>query len=418
MSDPLVILQQAKTVVRQDWRWLAICLVAAFAGSCTAAATAATVTLYGVIDLSLYYNAVSRAGSEIGGSVNSAQTGITSGVLSGSRWGIKGSEPLGGGWVSDFVLESGINAQEGTTAQGGLAFGRQATLSLSNRQFGTLDLGRKGNFAYLYMVPIDPFSLSGSQAGAGASFGSANGLRLNNFVAYETPVIRGWQAGIGYSFNTGLSAIYADSGSVRAQPGTRAFGSGVNMRALSTALRYNQGPLSLLLTYDTLYGAGDTTTDQGQSIPSNIKAKPAAWILAGSYDFKAFKIALAFGQTIHGLFLGQSAGAGGYETPLQTISADANTIFSAGARATSYLASASIPIQGRHRVLLSLQGMAPKGNLEQTQQLTRQTIFSGAYVHNLSKQTDAYIWGSYGSNYQTFTSAKSTVFGFGVRHLF
>jgi len=378
----------------------------------------AEVTLYGSIDLSLYYNVVSRGADEIGGAVNASQVGMTSGVLSGSRWGIKGTDDLGNGWSSGFVLESGVNAQEGTLGQGGLGFGRQATLSLKNRDWGTLDVGRRGTFSYLYMVPIDPFSLSGSQAGAGSSFGSANGLRFNNLITYETPTIEGFQGGIGYSFSTGLSAIYANGPTLETQSATNRFGSRGNMRGLTAALRYNKGPLSLLLTYDAVYGADKVIDKEGNTTPNNVKAAPHAWILGGSYDFKAFKLAAAFGQARNGLFLGQSAGAGGYESPLETSSADANIIFSAGVRITSYLLSATIPVRGNDQILVSWQGMLPRGDLEGTRQLSNQMILSTAYIHQLSKRTDLYLWGSYGNNYQTFSSAKSAVIGTGMRHIF
>ena len=377
-----------------------------------------TVELYGVIDLSFYANTVSRSSTEIGGAVKGSQVGLTSGVLSGSRWGLRGSERLGDGWRAQFVLESGINAQEGTLGQGGLPFGRQATVGVQHPEFGTIDLGRKGSFSYEYMVPFDPFALSGSQAGAGTSFGSANGLRLNNFMAYESPWYAGWQAAIGYSLNTGLTAIYANSSSLNVQPGSTTFGNSDNMRALSAAVRHHQGPLELLLTLDVLYGANRAINNQGAQIPTNVTANPMAWILAASYDLKVVKLSGAIGQTIHGLFLGQSAGAGGYETPLQTASSDANVIFSAGVRATSYLASATIPVRGSDQILLSLQGMIPRGNLERNRQLSTQTIISAAYVHRFSKRTDVYVWGSYGHNFQSYLTAMSSVVGVGMRHLF
>jgi len=378
----------------------------------------ADVSLYGIVDLSFYYNVVSRSANALGGAVNASQAGITSGVLSGSRWGIKGTDTIADGWSSGFVLESGINAQEGTLGQGGLGFGRQATVSLMSRELGTLEMGRKGTFSYLYMVPIDPFSLSGSQAGAGSSFGSANGLRFNNLITYETPTIQGFQAGIGYSFNTGLSAIYADGPTLQEQAATNRFGRKGNMRGFTAALRYNNGPLSLLLTYDAVYGANEVIDKNDKTVPNNVKAVPKAWILGGSYDFKLLKLAAAIGQTKSGLFLGQSAGAGGYQSPLETSSADANVIFSGGTRVTSYLLSATIPVRGTDKLLLSWQGMLPRGILEDASQLSNQLILSAAYIHQLSKRTDLYLWGSYGNNYQSFSTAKSSVIGTGIRHLF
>ena len=139
-----------------------------------------TITLYGVIDLGLYYNTVSRHANSLEPAVNETLTGMTSGVQTGSRWGIKTTEQISSEWSVNVSLEAGVNAQDGTISQGGLGFGRQSTLSLSNRQFGSLTFGRRSAMAHTYLAVIDPFAVSGSQAGMGASFGSANGVRPNN----------------------------------------------------------------------------------------------------------------------------------------------------------------------------------------------------------------------------------------------
>lgn len=166
-----------------------------------------SVSLYGIVDLGVSYNQVSRAGNAIGGAVNASLVGMVSGVLSGSRWVIKGAEQLSPEWSSSFVLESGINAQDGSIAEEGLTIGRQASLTMTHEQYGSLTLERRGALAYTYLVTIDPFSVSGSQASMGVSFGSTNGVRPNNLALYQMPAIDGWQAGIGYSFNTGFTAL-------------------------------------------------------------------------------------------------------------------------------------------------------------------------------------------------------------------
>ena len=42
-----------------------------------------------------------------------------SGNLAGSRWGLKGSEDLGGGYKAVMTLEGGFNSDTGTLGQGG-----------------------------------------------------------------------------------------------------------------------------------------------------------------------------------------------------------------------------------------------------------------------------------------------------------
>ena len=83
----------------------------------TGAMAQSSVTLYGLIDESLNY--VSNEGG------HSAFT-QTSGNVKGSRWGIKGTEDLGGGYQAIFTLENGFALNNGALGQGGLEFGRQA----------------------------------------------------------------------------------------------------------------------------------------------------------------------------------------------------------------------------------------------------------------------------------------------------
>jgi predicted porin len=42
-----------------------------------------------------------------------------------ARWGVRGSEDLGGGLRALYVMEAGLNADTGERGQGGCAFGRQ-----------------------------------------------------------------------------------------------------------------------------------------------------------------------------------------------------------------------------------------------------------------------------------------------------
>jgi GBP family porin len=375
-------------------------------------------TLYGIVDLSLYHQKLSRAQRAIGGAVNGSELGMTSGVLSGSRWGLKGSEQISTDLSIDFVLEGGVNAQNGTLAQGGLAFGRQSTLGVSSDRWGTLQFGRRGNFAYTYMVPIDPFAVSGSQAGMGTSFGSSNGVRPNNLIMYETSTIHGWQGGIGYSFNTGFSAIYANDPNATGQSGTNYFGNTENMRMLTAGLHYKQGPVMLMLSYDQVFGASQVIGASGQTVSNVNQASPKAWILGGSYDFKLAKISAVIGQTFDGVFFGQGAGAGGYSTPLNTFSDGNNILFAQSIRSFQYALGASIPAGPSSKVFLSWQGLKPSGSLKSDNQLATQNVYSAAYIYSLSKRTDLYVWGSYGHNYQTFSTAKSSVIGTGIRHLF
>lgn len=352
---------------------------------------APTLTVYGIVDLGMYYHQVARDTNPLGAAINESQTGMVSGVLSGSRWGIKGTEQISPEWSANFVFESGINAQDGTLAQGGLAFGRQATLSLSNQQYGSLTFGRRGALSYTYLVPMDPFSISGSQAGLGASFGSANGVRPNNLLLYQTSALGGWQAGIGYSLNTGFTALYASNPTSKPQPASDQFGTSVNMRLLTAGINYSQGPTSFFVAYDAVYGADEVITDAGQTQPNSNKAVPRAWVAGGYHDFKFLKLSAAIGQTFDGMFFGQNAGAGGYNSPLINFSDGANVLFAEGARSLQYALGAILRTGEQSKFLLSWQVLQPQGTLKASDQLATQRIYSAAYVYSFSKRTDIYV---------------------------
>lgn len=379
-----------------------------------------SVTLYGVADVGLYYSSVSQSAQGQNPGVQGTQVGISSGGQSGSRFGFKGVEPLANGREVGFVLEGGINLAQGTMAQGGLGFGRQATLWLSDRQLGKLEMGRRANVAFSYFTAIDPLSLAGSQATMGASFGSANAVRYNNLVVYQTPVYQGFQASIGYSFNTGATAVYANGPLQNQQPATSFYESSENLRALTSGLQYRAGPLLVMATYDQAYGASTVQNPNGTVFANNSnKGSPKAWILGATYDLEVVKLAVAYGQTLGGAFYGQSAGAGqSVGMPLVTATRGAGMLFDQGLRTQQFLLGATIPFSERARIALSWQFMQPVTGSVTPQPSATQNIASAMYTYDLSRRTNLYIWGSYASNFQTIKSARSTAVGIGVRHLF
>ena len=111
--------------------------------SAGAAAQQNGVTLYGIIDIGLQYDHVRQEAFSGGlpqGLINQSFLGVANGVQSGSRFGFRGNENLGGGLGVNFVLEGGFNPADGTSSQGGRLFGRQSTLGMTLRDVGRLDL--------------------------------------------------------------------------------------------------------------------------------------------------------------------------------------------------------------------------------------------------------------------------------------
>ena len=102
-------------------------------------------TLYGIIDEGLLFN--NNAGGK-------HLYSMASGVMQGSRFGLRGTEDLGGGLKAIFTLENGFDVNSGKLGQGGLMFGRQAYVGLSS-QYGTVTLGRQYDSVVDFVGPLE-----------------------------------------------------------------------------------------------------------------------------------------------------------------------------------------------------------------------------------------------------------------------
>lgn len=98
----------------------AVSLLALAAG----AAQAQNVTLYGLVD-----TGVERLDNVGAGEHDVYRMPTIAGSFA-SRWGMRGSEDLGGGLKAIFTLESGFAADSGAFQQGGRIFGRQLFVGL------------------------------------------------------------------------------------------------------------------------------------------------------------------------------------------------------------------------------------------------------------------------------------------------
>jgi predicted porin len=190
------------------------------------------VTLYGVVD-----DAISYVNNQNGHS----NVYLRQGNLYASKFGLRGSEALGGGTRAIFDLQAGFDANTGAASSAGLLFNRQSYVGLANDTYGTLTLGRQYT---PYMLFVGPLASSSWLTGAtGAHPGDYDSLdttvRINNAVTYASPVFKGFSASVLY----GLSGIAGSPGAGQ---------------SLSAALRYTSGPVSLAAGYLRLNNTGRT----------------------------------------------------------------------------------------------------------------------------------------------------------------
>ena len=255
-------------------------IAAALLGTFAASAFAApSVTLYGRIDTGLVYthkNLDNTAGS-------TDTFSMDSGVTTGSRWGLEGSEDIGNAKVG-FVLESGFNSDDGASGQGGRLFGREAQVNVSGA-YGTLYAGRFGSIAsdigsigYLGDVSAFPpaYGFVGNQQG---STGTAYD-RYDNSLAYQTPTFGGLQGAIMYSFKGDTQSNEDSIKNARENSGNAD-------RYLAAGLRYKAGKAAVVLTGDmTMYGnaAGEQKANFYHDVDNGY-----SFILGGNYDFGVAK---------------------------------------------------------------------------------------------------------------------------------
>lgn len=254
-----------------------ILLAAALLAASSFALAQNSVTLYGVVDAGFTYTSNAKG---------SHQIALTGGNESASRWGVRGSEDLGGGLSAIFTLEAGFNVVNGTMGQNGTEFGRQAFVGLSSPSYGTVTLGRQYSSQADY---VNPLVAGASWAAAGAGYGTHpadldnlnNSNRINNAIKYRSTTWNGLSFGALYSFG--------------GQPGSIA-----QNQVWSLGAGYANGPLTLAAGY--LYVNrpnfsfwGDKANDSKTA--SNI-ANPiiSGYASAGSEHILAAGVQYVFGQ--------------------------------------------------------------------------------------------------------------------------
>lgn len=357
---------------------LALAVLSAFAG---VASAQSSVTLYGIFDVN-----VQRNDPKAGGQAST--TGVNSGHQSGSRFGLRGSEDLGGGLSAVFTIENGYSPDTGAAGQGGLLFGRQAWAGLRGG-FGTFALGRVATFSsgtgsFDMFGSVDPFLTGFGISSLGSTFSSAGALRVNNTALWQSPNWGGFRAGVGYSFQIA---------------GSEAAGSGNNNPLLMLAANYTGGPLFVSLTYDRVSPTSAQEATGLNSDQTHIQ-------FGATFDLKFVKLHAAYAKEDNQF----AAGATGVTN---------------GADATAWMAGVTVPI-GNAALLASYQkrdGDSLTNTLGASDADRR--VWSVGATYNLSRRTNLYA--SYGDSAgsgsldntialrNTFDTKQITA---GVRHQF
>ncbi|SPR98328.1 porin [Cupriavidus taiwanensis] len=250
---------------------LALAALGAFAG---AAQAQSSVTLYGVVDANIEY--VSNMSSVTPSLANGLATGpaenvfrLTSGGLSGSRWGLRGVEDLGSGMKALFVLESGFGLDDGRSQQGGRLFGRQAYVGLESAQVGRVTFGRQYTTMFDMMANFSPTGYATQYepvvAQLGLNFRSDNTAKYTGKFGPVTAIAH-------WSFGNGVAGAGEVPGQFRRDTG---YGAG---------LAWAAGPFGISAAYDqynpTLNAAGGTGDFKKAAVAASYAFGPAK-LMAG-----------------------------------------------------------------------------------------------------------------------------------------
>lgn len=233
-------------------------LVGLAAAAAMCSASAASVTLYGIIDTGFAYNSYNddKYTALAGAADNSF--GMMSGQSSGSRFGLKGVEELGNGLTVGFILEDGFSSDTG--AEKDQMFDRESSIYIEGG-FGKFGMGRLSTLAN-----------DGGTTGLGgyfSSFGTGWGdvgvqnymqayrpNRMDNMVYYKTPNFAGAEVWVLYGMGNEKDKTYENESS--------------RDRYYAAAVTYNNGGLSLYGAVDVLnkasFGTNNTADTEDNQI--------------------------------------------------------------------------------------------------------------------------------------------------------
>ncbi len=180
-------------------------LLALAALAATSAAFAqSSVTLYGVVDVNL---------ENVKG--DKSVTRVTSGGYNTSRFGLKGTEDIGGGVKANFNLESAVGVDTGTAGNTttGAFWDRAAWVGVAAANIGELRIGRQttpigdiaGEAISSGPQPYDTLRIANTRAADGYR-------RVDNAITYIAPKLGGLSAVLQYSTGTGAELAGSNLG--------------------------------------------------------------------------------------------------------------------------------------------------------------------------------------------------------------
>jgi predicted porin len=218
----------------------------AILGTIGAAQAQTSVSMYGIVDVSMRHETDVQAGR--------ARTAEVSGMMNTSRWGFRGSEDLGGDLKAHFQLEGGFNPDTGAQSEGLSLFDRRALVGLSGK-WGRIDIGRTPTFGWDYTPVYDPLGgalatpTPTSRASGRASL-LVNGFMFVTNNPYNNSKLRDNSIKYVYTASNGLlGAVAYNVGEVAGDSSKRS--------GRQAAIGYMKGDINAIAAYDLLHDANN-----------------------------------------------------------------------------------------------------------------------------------------------------------------
>ncbi|RQH05484.1 porin [Paraburkholderia dinghuensis] len=175
-----------------------------FAVAATPAFAQSSVTLYGLVDTAIRYQ--TNAGPD-----GKDLVGMTVGPETNSRWGLRGTEDLGGGLSAIFRLENGFLLYNGKFGSPNTLFSRQAYVGLSSDKYGSLTFGNQYSPLYDTMGDVfDPLEVGDYWQDSWMWNGMGPYLTVPNSVKYKLTV-SGLSINAIYGFGNQPGSVGLDS---------------------------------------------------------------------------------------------------------------------------------------------------------------------------------------------------------------
>jgi predicted porin len=389
-----------------------LAVAGAFASPLAVQAQTANVTLYGRANIDLEFikgrtcsNGSTGGGGGGGTALRACATGTTAAVAdqisdptvvrvssNSSRFGMRGTESLGGGLNAIFQLESNVNWDSGNASSNTIA-GRETFAGLQG-SWGKVTMGK-------FLMPQDDLNpifgnaptfttsiLSSADLWAFGNLNKGSGgfdARPGNNVRYDSPNIAGFTAALQYSTrdssgNAGIQTPFGGDNGDHFSEMRHAYVLGGNVI-------YNNGPIQLGASFERNQKLRQYTSDvfapagaQGTTAANPFNANDTDWTITGAYDFGT--IMQGFGLRIAGVWESTR-----YGTPTGNLKRDL------------WGASATIPLGGGKLYFLYEQASDGKGAAVRGENVgylvkggdTGSKQYEASYSYSLSPRTVLWV---------------------------